>query len=221
MERVPEPELMDDAAQAWAYAHADFSEPHARFIELFREEFPNENIRGAVLDLGCGPADIAIRFARAYPECVVDGVDGAEAMLARGRARLREEDLGERVRLLRAYFPGAQLPAAAYDALISNSLLHHMRQPTALWETVKRCARPGAPLFVMDLLRPASREQAALLVDEYAADEPPVLRHDFFHSLLAAYRPGEVEAQLRLVGLADLSVEVVSDRHLLIYGRMP
>jgi ubiquinone/menaquinone biosynthesis C-methylase UbiE len=221
MERVPEPELMDDAAQAWAYAHADFSAPHVRFIELFREVFPNENIRGAVLDLGCGPADIAIRFALAYPECVVDGVDGAEAMLACGRARLAAEGLGERVRLFRAYLPGAQLPAAAYEALISNSLLHHMRQPTALWETVKRCARPGAPLFVMDLSRPASREQAALLVEEYAADEPPVLRHDFFHSLLAAYRPGEVEAQLRLAGLASLTVEAVSDRHLLIYGRMP
>jgi ubiquinone/menaquinone biosynthesis C-methylase UbiE len=221
MERVPEPELMDDAAQAWAYAHADFSEPHSHFIELFREVFPTENIRGAVLDLGCGPADIAIRFARAYPECSVDGVDGAEAMLACGRARLREEGLGERVRLLRAYLPGAQLPTAAYDALISNSLLHHMRQPTALWETVKRCARPGAPLFVMDLLRPASREQAALLVDTYAADEPSVLRHDFFHSLLAAYRRGEVEAQLHRAGLGGIEVAVVSDRHLLVFGTAP
>ena len=85
MERTPEPELMNDAEQAAAYAFADFEEPHSRFIELFRETFPAEVVAGAVLDLGCGPGDITIRFVHAFPECVVHGVDGAVAMLAHGR----------------------------------------------------------------------------------------------------------------------------------------
>jgi SAM-dependent methyltransferase len=221
MERTPEPELMDDAAQAAAYAAADFEEPHARFVELFRETFPADELCGEVLDLGCGPADISLRLARAYPRCVVHGVDGAEAMLAEGRARLAREGLGQRVRLSRAYLPGADLPAAAYAAVISNSLLHHLRDPAALWTTARRCGRPGAPLFVMDLCRPAGRAEAAVLVDEYAAGEPAVLRHDFFHSLLAAYRPEEVAAQLRDAGLTGLAVAKVSDRHLLIHGRLP
>jgi len=95
-----------------------------------------------------------------------------------------------------------------------------MRDPLALWQTVKHCAMPGAPGFVMDLCRPDSRERAQALVDEYAADEPPVLRHDFFHSLLAAYLPEEVEAQLGATGLEGLKVEQISDRHLLISGFM-
>lgn len=218
MERVPEPELMDDAAQAAAYACADFEQPHARFVELFRATFPAGAITGTVLDLGCGPADITVRFARAYPECAVHGVDGAEAMLAHGRERLKREGLSGRVRLIRGYLPEAQLPLAGYDAIISNSLLHHLRDPMVLWNAVKRCAKPGAPVFVMDLLRPPSREQAQALVDEYAAGEPAVLRHDFFHSLLAAYRRGEVEAQLRTAGLGGLEVAIVSDRHLLVFG---
>lgn len=221
MERVPEPELMDDAEQAAAYAQADFEEPHARFIELFHETFPGEAVSGTALDLGCGPADITIRFARAYPDCTVHGVDGAEAMLARGRARLIREGLSGSVRLIRGYLPGAQLPLSAYGAVISNSLLHHLREPMALWNTVKDCANPGAPVFVMDLLRPPSREQAQALVDEYAANEPPILRHDFFHSLLAAYLPGEVEDQLRMAGLESLKVKEVSDRHLLVCGKLP
>jgi SAM-dependent methyltransferase len=142
-------------------------------------------------------------------------------MLAHGRARIRREGLGDRVRLIRGYLPGARLPLAGYDAIISNSLLHHLREPMALWDTIKSCARPGAPLFVMDLLRPAGREQARALVDEYAAGEPDVLRRDFFQSLLAAYRPGEVEAQLRAAGLTSLKVAPVSDRHLLVFGAAP
>ena len=220
MERLPEPELMDDAEQAAAYAYADFEEPHARFIALFRETFPDEMIDGAALDLGCGPGDIGIRFARAFPECVVHGVDGAAAMLAQGRDRLEREGMLERVRLIAGYFPGAELPLSAYDAVISNSLLHHLRDPMVLWSTLKQYAKPGAPVFIMDLLRPADRGQARALVDEYAAGEPEILRHDFLHSLLAAYRVVEVADQLRAAGLDGLAVRQISDRHLLVHGRV-
>jgi SAM-dependent methyltransferase len=218
MERIPEPELMNEAEQAAAYACADFEQPHARFIELFRETFPDAAVAGAVLDLGCGPGDITIRFVHAFPRCEVHGVDGAAAMLAHGLRRVEREGLGGRVRLIEGYLPGAALPRDGYDTVISNSLLHHLRDPMVLWETLKQYANPGARVFIMDLLRPADREQAQALVDEYAAGEPDILRHDFFHSLLAAYRIDEVNDQLRRAGLAGLAVEQISDRHLLVHG---
>src|SRR5690349_165975 len=37
VQRILEPELMLDPAQAQAYASADFEEPHSRFITLLRE----------------------------------------------------------------------------------------------------------------------------------------------------------------------------------------
>jgi len=212
---------MDDVMQAEAYAAADFEEPHNRFIELFRETFPGLVVNGTVLDLGCGPGDITIRFAHAYPSAVLHGVDGAEAMLALGRVRLVEEGLAERVQFINGYLPGADLPLLAYDAVICNSLLHHLRDPMVLWEAVKAYARPGAPIFIMDLRRPTDRVAAEALVEQYAAGEPSVLRHDFFHSLLAAYRPEEVSDQLRAAGLAGLEVTTCSDRHLLISGILP
>ncbi len=51
-----------------------------------------------------------------------------------------------------------------------------------------------------------------------AGEEPEVLRTDFFNSLLAAYRPSEVEEQLERAGLDPLSLEVVSDRHFIVWG---
>ena len=36
------------------------------------------------MDLGCGAADISIRFAKAFPNYQIDALDGAEAMLAEG-----------------------------------------------------------------------------------------------------------------------------------------
>jgi len=218
MERIPEPELMNEPEQARAYAEADFAEPHNRFVELLAAAFPA--LSGEVLDLGCGPADITIRVARAFPACVLHGVDGAEAMLAHGSQRVAETGLSDRIRLTHGYLPEARLPCGVYDAVISNSLLHHLADPQVLWQTIAACGRPGAAVFVMDLLRPASRDEAAQLMDRYAADAPEVLRHDFYHSLLAAYRPDEVEAQLAAASLSGFRVEVVSDRHLTVSGRL-
>ena len=119
---------------------------------------------------------------------------------------------------MRGYLPGAALPHAQYDAVISNSLLHHLLAPEVLWDTVKHCARPGAPIFVMDLFRPQSQQQAHALVEQYAADEMELLKRDFYHSLLAAYTLEEVRAQLAAAELGYLTVETVSDRHMVIHG---
>lgn len=220
MERVAEPELMDEAAQAHAYAEADFSAPHQRFIELFRMQFPGLAPQGAVLDLGCGPGDITRRFAQAFPACTLHGVDGAATMLRHAAALQRGTALESRIRYIHGYLPGAKLPHARYATIISNSLLHHLADPLVLWQSIRAHAAPHAAVFVMDLMRPDSRATAAAMVERYAVGEPEVLRQDFYHSLLAAYTPDEVAAQLAASGL-HLAVTVVSDRHYTVSGYLP
>lgn len=220
MERLPEPELMAEAEQARAYAEADFDEPNSRFLSLFEFHFPEFGGDGYVLDLGCGPGEIVLRFARRYPRAVVHGVDGAEAMLALARqAAGRYPELQGHVEFLSGRLPGLQLPQAEYAAVISNSLLHHLHEPGGLWESIRRYARAGAPILVMDLMRPNTPEEARAIVDAHAAGEPEVLRKDFFNSLLAAFEPDEICQQLRRAGLDQLTVEPCSDRHVLVHGR--
>jgi SAM-dependent methyltransferase len=217
MERIPEPDLMDDPEQAEAYARADFSEPHDAFVAHFRRLFRDFSA-GRVLDLGCGPADIGIRFCKAYPEALLTGVDGAAAMLQRGLAAIQAAHLADRLTLMQCYLPDESLAAFQFDAVISNSLLHHLDDPAVLWETVRQTAKPGAPVLVMDLLRPESFVDAGQLTARYAADAPPVLQRDFQNSLLAAYRLEEVREQLHAASLLGFRVEPVSDRHLLVWG---
>jgi ubiquinone/menaquinone biosynthesis C-methylase UbiE len=219
MQRVPEPELMQEDLQAEAYARADFEEPHSNFLKLFRQNFPHVNIQGFVLDLGCGPGDISIRFARAFPKCTVHGVDGSEAMLNYGRLALGQAvDVQERVQLFKGLLPDLALPRTRYDAVISNSLLHHLHDPQVMWRTVGEFAASATRIFIMDLIRPKTVEEARKLVETHVGSEPAVLQRDFFNSLLAAFEPAEIEEQLRQAGLKHLSVSVVSDRHAIIFG---
>jgi SAM-dependent methyltransferase len=226
--RTPEPELMDDAAQAEAYAHADFAEVNAGFVARLLAQAPALGVDGpaAVADLGCGPGDIAVRLCLARPGLEVTAVDGAAAMLAHARGAVEAAGLGDRIHLVCATLPGAPLPARGFDAVVSNSLLHHLHDPGVLWRELARIGRPGAEVLVVDLARPASRDAADALVAQYAAGEPEVLRRDFFNSLLAAFTPDEVRAQLAACDLAPgldrhLAVEPTSDRHLAVFGRLP
>lgn len=222
--RIPEPELMDDPAQAAAYAAADFTGPNVAFVAHVERALGGAPLTGTVLDLGCGPADICVRLARRYPRARIDALDGSRAMLACAQLRLDHEPAARaaRIRLIEARLPAPErLPRRRYDLIVSNSLLHHLPDPGVLWNTVRHAGRPGCRVVIMDLFRAASRDAAQAIVDRYAADEPAVLRTDFYHSLLAAFTPDEVRAQLREAGLAGCRVESVSDRHLLVSGRLP
>jgi SAM-dependent methyltransferase len=221
MQRIPEPELMEESEQARAYANADFAEPNERFVGYFTEAFPHLR-QGSVLDLGCGPGDIVLRLARRLPQLTVHGLDGSGAMLAFGEARLAESpELRNRVRFIEGILPGASLPVARYDAVVSNSLLHHLGDPQVLWRSIRAAGAPGAAVLVMDLFRPASSQAAWDIVETYSGSEPEVLKRDFHNSLCAAFEPDEVRAQLAAAGLGSLAVRTVSDRHLLVSGRLP
>ena len=220
MDRILEPELMNDPEQAIAYAEADFAEPHKRFVTLFTERFSEERIDGYVLDLGCGTADVTIRFALAYPDCLIHGVDGAENMLKHGRHAIARQGLESRISLYRGSLPETRAPRPAYDVIISNSLLHHLHNPMILWDTMKSYASEESIVFLMDLFRPTNKDEANRLVEEYAGDEPAVLKEDFFNSLCASFRMEDVREQLRGAGLEHLQTEVVSDRHFIAYGRL-
>jgi SAM-dependent methyltransferase len=221
MQRIPEPELMDEAEQARAYALADFAEPNGRFIEYFEAEYPLLQA-GTVLDLGCGPGDIVLRLATRRSGLTVHGIDGSAAMLRFASERLHEAPgLGGRVQFIEGVLPGATLPLPGYDAVISNSLLHHLHDPGVFWRAVREAGKPGAAVLVMDLFRPASPAAARGIVQQYAAAEPEILRQDFLASLCAAFEPEEIRDQLRAHGLDALAVKTVSDRHLLVTGRLP
>jgi len=167
MERIPEPELMEGPEQAQAYAGADFSEAHENIVMEFCARFPGVEVTGEVLDLGCGPGDITFRFASKFPRARFFGVDGSGEMIRLAEERKgREQVLSRRITFIRGSIPGASIPNLGYEAIISNSLLHHLRRPEVLWETVVEYARPGTIIYIADLLRPESTGEARRLVEE-------------------------------------------------------
>lgn len=219
MDRILEPEVMDDPAQALAYARADFAAVNQAFVDRFRATFPDFTV-GRVVDLGCGPADIPIRLARALPGAHITAVDASRPMLDLAREAIAAAGLGDRITLVEGRLPRLPLPERGFDAVVSNSLLHQLRSPALFWQEARRQVRPGDPILVVDLLRPETVTAADAIVEKYSGGEDPVLKRDFFNSLCAAFTPDEVAGQLRAAGLGHLGAQVISDRHWAVAGRL-
>ncbi len=218
MERIVEPELMNDPEQVLAYSNADFEEAHQSIIDNFSQIFPAIEPLHEVLDLGCGSGDVTVRFAQRYEECHIDAIDGAEEMLTQAEILISSHSLTNRITLHLQQLPNCSIKNKTYQAIISNSLLHHLHDPQHMWSTIKQFATDDTAIYVCDLYRPESIHDAQQLVDQYASDEPEILRRDFYNSLLAAFTPDELRLQITNAGLDGLHIDKVSDRHVLIYG---
>ena len=218
MNRVLEPELMDDPEQALAYAGADFSDENQVFIQRFLEAYPDFRA-GHVLDLGCGPADIPIRLLRALPTCRVTAVDASAPMIRLATEAVNAAGLRDKIALRCEQFQTLSLDEPA-DATISNSLAHHIPNPLQFWYRIKQLTKPGGGVLVMDLLRPDSPEAARAIVAQYAANEPAILQRDFYNSLLAALTEDEVATHLAELNFSRLLIDVVDDRHWIVKGHV-
>lgn len=207
--RVLEPEIMDTALDAEEYKAID----NRAVNRLFVEQALALGVTGRVLDLGAGPGDIAILLAGAAPTSTIVAVDLADHMLALAKTSIAAAGLTGRIEIARRDAKATGFDAASFDAVVSNSLVHHIPEPAAALREIARVVRPGGAIFVKDLLRPRTRAELDHLVATHAAQDSDYQRMLFANSLHAALRVDEVERMCIEAGLVGVTVSRVSDRH--------
>ena len=217
MHRVLEPEIMEDRDQSVAYAAADFSTTNQLFVDGLLRDYPDAGDQ--IVDIGCGPCDVMIRLARLRPSLRITAVDGSAEMIGIAEQAIAAAQLKSRVTPMKGYIPGLPLTEHSFDVVLSKDLLHHLPEPTVLWNEAKRLGRKGAVLYVMDLVRPPTADAARNIVETAAGNEPPILKEDFYNSLCAAFTLEEVRQQVQQCSL-KVSVEPFGSRHMLIKGQL-
>jgi ubiquinone/menaquinone biosynthesis C-methylase UbiE len=210
LSRVLEPEVMDSAEEARDYDAMDHAAVNGVFVADFLAAW---NGRGPVLDVGAGTAQIPIELCRRHSSAEVAAIDLAEHMLQVGRDNVRRAGLDNRIRLERKDAKKMSYADGAFGAVISNSIVHHIPEPAAVFAEMTRVAAPGGLLFVRDLLRPADADTLQDLVNVYAAGANDHQRKMYAASLHAALTLDEVRGYLAALGFDPAGARQTTDRH--------
>jgi ubiquinone/menaquinone biosynthesis C-methylase UbiE len=96
-------------------------------------------------------------------------------------------------------------PDGAFDLVISNSVLHHLADPTPLLDEIARVAGEPGRVLVRDLRRPP-RWQRRLHVAWHGRHYRGTMRRLYEDSVDAAFTPTELATILHHTALAGASV---------------
>ena len=210
IERVLEPEVMDDPKESLQYDEMDHLQVNQKFVDDMRKFAP---IDGRILDVGTGTARIPILLCEAVEDCRVMACDLAVTMLDIARRNIASAGLERRIQLYHGDAKSLDCQDDECDWVISNSLIHHLPDPASAIVHMFRVLRPGGKLFIRDLLRPETNEEIERLVQLYASDEPQENQQLLRQSLAAALSLDEVRRLAVDVGFSEDTVQATSDRH--------
>jgi len=210
LERVLEPEAMDTAEEAASYDAMDHTEANAAFVERLFEL----GAVGRMLDIGTGPGHMPPMICARDPEATVVGVDLAHHMLERARANLARTPHAGRIEYRHGDAKQLDFPDGEFEAVLSNTILHHVPDPRPFLREALRVLRPGGALLIRDLFRPATIERLELLVEAHAGDCDARQRKLFADSLHAAFTPAELRVLANECGLRAAEIVIDSDRHM-------
>jgi ubiquinone/menaquinone biosynthesis C-methylase UbiE len=209
LDRVLEPELMDNWQEATAYNAMDFSAVNRDFALTAIGLHP-QAVR--VLDIGTGTAQIPIILCQEKSCYQVLGVDMAQSMLILGRRNIEAAGLLQQIRLELADGKNLPYPNWEFDTVISNSLVHHLPDPQSFFQQVARLVKPNGAVLIRDLLRPDSLAEIDRLVTE-AGDYGPRQNQLFRDSLAAAFTLAEIQDLVAAAGMTDYQLSQTSERH--------
>ena len=208
--RTLEPEVMDTPEEACDYDAMDHSEVNRIFVADFLQ---TSSPSGPVLDVGTGTAQIPIELCRQFPSVKVTAIDLAQHMLRVAEENVKAAALTSSITL--QFCDAKQLPFEDhfFAASISNSIVHHIPEPTHVLREIVRVTAPGGVIFVRDLLRPISAEAVQALVQQHAGEANAHQQKMFGESLHAALTVEEMQEMVSELGFSPETVTQTTDRH--------
>ncbi len=210
LDRILEPEVMDSVGDIATLEDMSHDEVNAQFVDDMIEAGP---IGRAILDLGTGTGLIPVELARRVPDCRIMAVDLSTDMLDQARLNIEIAGVIEQVQLDHSDAKGLDFPDDYFSCVMSNSLIHHIPEPSVVMAEILRVTRSGGLVFVRDFIRPASDAAVAALLEQYAAEDSQSARNLLEMSLRAALSADEVREMVKNLGFAQETVQVTSDMY--------
>lgn len=124
---------------------------HCRRWRLYRKEYVFKLIHQCrpkkILDFGCGSGDSSTELAALGYEVV--GIDVSPELIALAEERARLDGVVDRAKFMAVDGTTATLPAAAYDLVLVQAVLHHVDLTESL-RTLEHVLAPGGHIIIVE-----------------------------------------------------------------------
>jgi len=231
MERVPEPELMEEKEQVISYDEADFSEGEVNLINQINYYLLRKNIslgeKDLIVDLGCGPGNISEKLAIKWPNTEVVGIDGSKEMILRAEYNKSISTNQKKLKNLRYICSDIKdiksnnfLFKKTISLLVSNSLIHHITNLEDFFNTIRILSSKTTVNFHKDLKRPSDEKSALELKAQCSTKYNEILTKDYYASLRASYTFKELKSFTLENDLSSLDVFEEGENYLIVYGNV-
>jgi SAM-dependent methyltransferase len=120
--------------------------------------------RATILDLGCGPGDLALELAHRLRDARIVGLDLSPSMM---QLASRHATTDGRLRFVVGDATALPFSDGTVDVVVSSLSLHHWSDPAAVFYEIARVLRPGGVALVYDigLLSATPAELASFAAD--------------------------------------------------------
>jgi ubiquinone/menaquinone biosynthesis C-methylase UbiE len=233
VKRTLEVEAMDTEEEALDYDAMNHADVNTSFCTDLIASLPLMERGTQMCDLGTGTARIPIELCKRLSMCRVMAIDLSREMIKVAERNVQAAGMNQRVfplvddaKALKALAGGLTM-----DAVFSNSVVHHIPEPEAFLREAFAHVGAGGVLFVRDLVRPETPEEATRLADLYApldrtnaaALATSTRQRDLLlASLHAALTVAEVLELVVPLGIPANAVKQTSDRHwTLVHRKAP
>jgi ubiquinone/menaquinone biosynthesis C-methylase UbiE len=155
--KIIHPEAMRGVGAAF-YNAVSASAIFQRHFDLVAGDILSYCSKGALLDVGTGPAYLLLKLHQKSPDMRLAGIDPSPVMLAKGKQNVSATGLDGAIELKDGGSTNVPFADESFDIVVSTASIHHWKEPTAGINEIYRVLKKGGYALLYDVVSDTPKE---------------------------------------------------------------
>jgi ubiquinone/menaquinone biosynthesis C-methylase UbiE len=177
----------------FAVKYADFaksSEEMQKEYKRLAEDVALIIQEGKFLEIGPGPAYIAIEIAKRLPDVEIIGLEISDSMIEIAIKNTEEQRVSKNIFFKKGDASKMPFDDEEFDFVITSGSLHHWKKPVEVINEIHRILKPKCKALISDLRKDAPKES----INDFASKiHSKLMRWGLMHSFREGYTTNQIE----------------------------
>jgi len=160
--------------------------------------------KGKLLEIGPGPAYIAIEIAKRLPEIEIIGLEISNTMIEIAKNNAEEHGVSEKIAFQKGDASQMPFEDSEFDFVITSGSLHDWKKPTQTINEIYRVLKPSCSALISDLRKDTPKEK----IKEFANQiDSRIMRWGLMHSFKEGYTARQIEEMVKSTQFKEVQIK--------------